>query len=327
MPERNHDSPSVSHHRVASLGGVGMAVVCVTLSLVFLLPRPSTSPLASTSAASDLPLQIPDEDWRPLRDYQNDPLQKELEARLGDNPRWARLIEQQKLALGIVDLNDARAIRFATVNGDTMMYAASLPKIAILLAACQAFQEGTLFESPDRVRDLRRMIRRSSNRAATRFIELLGFEKIEAVLTSPQYALFDPARGGGLWVGKAYSKSASVKRDPLKSLSHAASVTQVSRFYYLLATGRLINPSRCEQMLWCLSDTAVKHKFAYALEQIAPKAALYRKSGTWKIWHSDSALVWEGTKRRYILVGLVEDADGENILRELVPPVDELLRH
>ena len=280
---------------------------------------------ATIETPEALPLEIPATEWRPLRGLQDPSLHKELVTRLTENLQWATLIESQKFAVAVVDLRDPRTIRFASVNGDTMMYAASLPKIAILLAACQAFQDGTLFESPRNVDDLHDMIRFSSNGAATRMIGRLGFKKIEAVLTDPQYALFDPSVGGGLWVGKAYAKSGRAYRDPIKSLSHGASATQVARFYYLLATGKLINRDRCQQMLTLMSDPAEKHKFVYSLEKIAPHATVYRKSGTWKKWHADSALVWDDN-RRYILVGLVEDGRGEYVLRGLVPTVDDMLR-
>ena len=42
--------------------------------------------------------------------------------------------------------------------------------------------------------------------------------------------------------------------------------------------------------------------------------------------HCDSVLVWGEGWRRYILVGLVEDAGGEQILRELVPVAERVLQ-
>jgi hypothetical protein len=53
---------------------------------------------------------------------------------------------------------------------------------------------------------------------------------------------------------------------------------------------------------------------------------LYRKSGEYNIWNSDSILVWGKTWRRYILVGMVAHRQGEQILRELVPVVEEVLK-
>jgi beta-lactamase class A len=68
------------------------------------------------------------------------------------------------------------------------------------------------------------------------------------------------------------------------------------------------------------------HKFVNTLDRIAPGARLFRKSGSWKNWHSDSILVWGDDGRKYILVALIEDADGENIIRNLVQPAELALR-
>ena len=76
------------------------------------------------------------------------------------------------------------------------------------------------------------MISKSNNQATTRMIDRLGYEKIESVLTDPQYEFYDENKGGGLWVGKRYGGGGDTNREPLKNLSHAASVTQVCRFYY-----------------------------------------------------------------------------------------------
>lgn len=230
------------------------------------------------------------------------------------------------MALAVVDLSKPEAPRFARVNGDTMMYAASLPKIAILLAGYQALEDGTLEETAEVYRDLGDMIRISCNASATRMIDRLGYRKIESVLTDPAYRLFDPALGGGLWVGKRYASQGDRYPDPLKGMSHAATVTQVSRFYYLLAHGRLVSPDRSRQMLEMLSDPGIQHKFVRALARVAPDARLYRKSGTWRNWHSDSVLVWGDDWRRYIVVALVEHPDGGRILEELVPAIDAILQ-
>jgi beta-lactamase class A len=127
-------------------------------------------------------------------------------------------------------------------------------------------------------------------------------------------------------VGKAYAKSGPRIGDPLEGLSHAATVSQVSRFYYLLATGRLVSRNRSRQMLEYLVDPGINHKFVNALSLMAPRARVFRKSGTWRNWHSDSALVWGPVWRRYIVVCLVEDANGERILRDLIPAVEQVLR-
>lgn len=109
-------------------------------------------------------------------------------------------------------------------------------------------------------------------------------------------------------------------------LSHGASMTQVCRFYYLLAMSQLVNRQRSIQMLDILSDPEIHHKFVNTLNNVAPDATLYRKSGTWRNWHSDSVMVWGPLWRRYIVVGLIEDKQGEQILRDLIPTVEEVIK-
>lgn len=274
----------------------------------------------------ELPALVPDSLWHPLREQVDEDLQARLDEIVRRNPKQKQLIASNRMAVGLVDMTDPANPRFARVNGKVMMYAASLPKIAILLAAMKAFEDGRLPENATNLRDLNLMIRKSSNSAATRMLNLAGgMTKVEEILTDPAYELYDRDEGGGLWVGRPYAKGGESHRDPMKGLSHAASVTQVCRFYYLMATGRLISPARSLQMLEMMSDPGIHHKFVHTLEDIAPDAKLYRKSGTWRQWHADSVLVWGKQWRRYILVGLIEDSGGGLIMENLVTQVEEAL--
>lgn len=271
-----------------------------------------------------LPFSISDS-IKPLRSLVNEKMQQELIRKLNEKPKWSRLIKQKKLAIGLVDLRDPANVAFARINGNVMMYAASLPKIAILLAAEDALEKGELEETPGVRQDMRIMISRSSNEAATRMMDRLGFKKIESVLTDPKYELYDDDFGGGLWVGKRYSKFGDRYPEHIKGLSHAATASQVCRFYYMLAFGKLVSFERSKQMLEIMGDPALHHKFVNSLEKIAPKAKLYRKSGSWQNFHSDSILVWETDGRKYILVALVEDPDGEKIIRDIVYAVEDVI--
>ena len=172
---------------------------------------------------------------------------------------------------------------------------------------------------------MRKMISNSDNQAATRMIDRIGLEKIEDTLRDKKYELYDPRRGGGLWVGKRYAKSGNRNGDPLFNISHGATATQVCRFYYLLAMGKLVSWERSHMMLDMLIDPEIHHKFVNSLDNLAPDAKVYRKSGTWQNWHSDSALVWGPKWRRYIVVGLIEDKNGEQILRNLIPAMEKVL--
>jgi len=264
------------------------------------------------------------EDWRPLYERVDPVLQKALEDRIAQNPEWARLVGRKQMAIGVVDLS-GDVPRFARVNGNQMMYAASLPKIAILLAAYVSFEDGSLEETVEVHEDLANMIRVSSNSAATRLIDRIGMKKIQAVLRDPEFGFYDEKRGGGLWVGKRYASSGPRVGDPMHGISHGATATQVCRFFYLLATGRLISPERSAMMLEDLVDPRLHHKFVSQIEERAPTARIFRKSGTWKQWHSDAILVQGSVWRDYILVGLVESPNGEMILRQVLPAIEELI--
>jgi len=299
-------------------------LACLSLLLALTWTIPAAS-VPDAHLEPELPLAVPSAHIRPLRDSVDPAMQKRLEARLKSDKTWARLIANGKMAVGLVDLSDPERIRFARVNGDRMMYAASLPKLAILLAAADGLERGTLQESPQVLDDMQQMIRVSDNGAATRMIDRIGFDSIAAVLQNPDYELYDPEHGGGLWVGKAYAKRGKRYPDPLMGISHGASVTQVCRFYYLLAMGRLVSRERSVQMLEMLRDPQLHHKFVNTYDRLAPGAVLYRKSGTWKTYHADSVLVWGPVWRRYIVVGLIDDRNGEQILRNLVPAVESVL--
>ena len=332
-PGRRYDPTARDRRCPKDRRGTALPTQTAVLTLLVLLALPAATAEEPTAApptgiqpATALPVVVADDEWRSLYDSLDPALERRLARGLAADPERARLLRRKKLAVGVVDLSDPARPRFARVNGNVMMYAASLPKIAILLAAYQAFEDGSLEETPARHETLGRMIRVSSNSAATEMIDLLGFERIAATLTDPRYELYDRERGGGLWVGKRYAKQGRRYPDPLTGLSHGATATQVCRFYYLLATGRVIGPERSRQILGDLADPGLNHKFVRAVEQRAPRARLFRKSGTWKIWHSDSILVWGERWRRYILVAMVESEQGDRVIGQLVPVVEEALR-
>ncbi|MEN8187299.1 MAG: serine hydrolase [Bacteroidota bacterium] len=261
----------------------------------------------------------------PLRELECGKLQKLLKDEIYINSQWKRLVESKRMAIGIVDLQDVNHVKYAGLNEDNMMYAASLPKIAVLLSAVHAIENGELEETEKLKTDMRLMISKSDNSATTRIIDALGYEKIESVLRNTEHKLYDEKYGGGLWVGKRYASTGERSPDPVKGLSHGASSIQVCSFYYQLVFGKLVNKERSAQMLEVLKDPALKHKFVNTLHKIAPEASVYRKSGSWKNFHSDSVLVW-GPDRRYIMVALIEDSNGEMIIRNLVVPLENVLK-
>ena len=302
--------------------------IFAVFAFLFCLPQlgcSQTTPTPISPKVLSLPLSAPGQTVAPLRSLEDSAMSLHLQQQLFKRPSWKKLIAQKRMAVALVELSDPSNIKFAHLNGHEMMYAASLPKIAILLAAMDAFEKGELEETEEILADIRLMISKSNNQASTRMIDRLGYEKIESVLTDPKYELFDEEYGGGLWVGKRYASAGERHPDPLKGLSHAATAEQVARFYYLLAQGKLVSYERSQQMLDIMQDPALHHKFVNTLDRVAPKAKLFRKSGSWKTFHSDSILVWGSGWRHYILVALVNDAQGEQIMRDLVREVETVL--
>jgi beta-lactamase class A len=94
----------------------------------------------------------------------------------------------------------------------------------------------------------------------------------------------------------------------------------------MMAMGKLVSCERSEHMLQMMSEPELHHKFVNTLDRTAPGAKLYRKSGSWRTYHSDSVLVWGEGWQRYILVGLADDAEGEQIMRDLVVAVEDILK-
>jgi len=291
------------------------------IASVFGLPSVETEVTASEPApveeAADAPLVH-------LRDLQDDNLSRSLTAKLNANSTWRNLVRQNRMSVGVVDLSDQANARYASVNGQHMMYAASLPKIAVLAAAHDAIERGELQETAAVKSDMRLMIAKSNNAATTRMIDRVGFENIERTMTDPGLKLYDPEHGGGLWVGKRYAAGGRRYPDPIKGISHAATTEQICRYFYLLANDALISPTASSKMRNYLVDPELHHKFVSVLDRVAPEAKVYRKSGSWSTFHADVAMV-QGPERNYIITALVDDPQGEQICRDLAKVLDQLL--
>lgn len=198
---------------------VGMLLFCILMDSL-------------NASASDfrLPLALAPQPPPPLINLADRNFQKTLEYRLSQNKTWQKLIREQKMTVGLVDLSDPGHMIFVRINGSEMMYAASLPKVAVLPAAFHCFEYEGLEQTPGIMADLALMIRKSNNQASTRVIETITLQRIQQILMMPQYGFYDQDHGGGLWVGKKYAKTDCRLPDPLKGLSHAATATRCADF-------------------------------------------------------------------------------------------------
>ncbi|MFC1689674.1 serine hydrolase [Pseudomonadota bacterium] len=227
-----------------------------------------------------------------------------------------------ELNLALVIVTDPSRPRLAEINGHEMVYAASLPKIAILLGAAVALEEGRLVMSDALHKDLNDMIRVSCNACATRVLEQVGRQQLLDTLRSPSLLFYDEDSNGGLWVGKDYGPGTAYQRDPLEGLSHGATAFQAARFYYRLYTRTLVSPAQSEMMLGTLVDPGVEHKFVKGLKDYRGMK-IYRKSGTWRTYHADSALVAYGG-HAYIMIALANNPNGAKWLENLARPMHRL---
>ncbi len=259
--------------------------------------------------------------------HKPEPVDPELQAGLANAINQLglqSLVDDGRLGVALIDISAPSSARYAGLNDDIMMYAASLPKIAVLVTAFGEIESGRLAYTAALQDQLTNMIRYSSNSAASETIDLVGFDAIARTLEDPRYQLYVRGGAGGLWVGKAYDRRPAEARDPLFGISHGATPRQAVRFFLLLDQGRLVGPEASREMLSMLGDPRINHKFVKGLAG-RPGATVYRKSGTWSRFHSDAALI-ERNGRRYIAAALVEDPKGNVILERLIVALDDLIQ-
>ena len=123
--------------------------------------------------------------------------EKALDKQFGKDIR--DLVKARKVGIVLADITDPYQPKVAEVNGDVMMYAASMPKIAIILGAFVQMERGKM-TMDDKTRQLLiSTVRKSSNRAATSLLNQVGIENLAEILQSERYRLYDPKYGGGLF--------------------------------------------------------------------------------------------------------------------------------
>lgn len=257
----------------------------------------------------------------PLRE-RNAQLQARLEralraARLGD------VLDRKQLTVALADLTHSGVVAYAGIHDDRMLYAASLPKIAILVTLFDSLDRGALPWHETWRWKLQQMINASSNPEATWAAERVGLAAVGELMTDPRYCFYEPGVGG-LWAGRAFEKGGPSLREPLKGLSHAASARQAARFYVLLDREKLVSPYWSRFMRELMSPPDFHHKFVAALEGRRGVRFLARKSGTWQTFHSDSALI-QHDHVRYVLAALSDHPEGEWLLRTVARVADDVV--
>lgn len=232
--------------------------------------------------------------------------------------KWG--MTEAQTAVGVLDL---AMVRLAMVRSDAIDYAASVPKIGILLAWFQEHPEATTNLPAEMRRDLGLMIKQSDNAVAARLSQEIGLKRVQAVLDA--HGLYDAKRGGGIWVGKHYGKGTERYVDPVGGHSHAATVRQLLRFYLLLEQGRLVSTEASARMREIFASPDIAHRDDKFVRGLAGRAVeVRRKAGWWEKWAHDTAVV-TGGGRHYILVALTRHERGDDYLEALAAAVDDVL--
>ncbi len=231
-------------------------------------------------------------------------------------------IPEEKRACGLLDLSD---LRLAWIRQDELFYGASVPKICILLAYFHENPRAASRLDPVVRLELGRMIKRSSNEFAAKYSQLVGLEAVQRLQLSERYRLYEAELGGGLWSGKHYGKPAPRRGDPLKNLSHTATIRQCLRFYLMLEQGRLVSPEACRAMKRIFASPLLEfHDDNFVAGLRGRDVRMIRKNGLWEDWHLDTARIEHG-RRVYLLAGMVEHPRGREYLAALAAGVGTLL--
>jgi beta-lactamase class A len=226
----------------------------------------------------------------------------------------------EQTAVGLLDLN---TLRLAMIHPDREEYAASIPKVGILLAYFQLHPEAATNLNPETRHELGLMAKASNNEMAAKFSRELGLKPIQAVIDS--YDLYNTNHGGGIWVGKHYGQGHERYGDPIGDNSHAATVRQLLRYFLMLEQGKLVSPAASQTMREIFASPDIPHdniKFVKGLE--GRDVQIIRKWGSWEDWLHDSAVI-TGGGRYYILVALTRHPHGDEYLADLAKAVDDLL--
>jgi beta-lactamase class A len=239
-----------------------------------------------------------------------------LDARL----RTGLGMKTEQTAVGVLDL---RKLRLAMVRPDRIDYAASVPKIGILLAYFQLHLEAATNLDSQTRQELGLMIKASDNEMAAKYSRELGLKQIQQVLA--RYDFYDAQRGGGLWVGKHYGRSDERYADPVGNHSHAATVRQLLRYYLLLEQGRLVSPAASKTMREIFASPDIPHLNDKFVKGLAGRdVQVLRKAGWWEDWFHDTAIV-TGARRHYILVAMTHHPHGDAYLEALGRAVDDVM--
>ena len=229
-------------------------------------------------------------------------------------------MSEGQTAVGVLDL---RSLRLAMLHPDREEYAASVPKIGILLAYFVLHPQAATNLPPETRQQLGLMAKASSNEEAARFSQEMGLQQVQTVINSQGF--YDAAHGGGIWVGKHYGKSGERYGSPVGDNSHGATIRQLLRYFLLLEQEKLVSAEASRTMRQIFASPAIPHDQIKFVKGLANRdVQIIRKWGSWEDWLHDVAVV-TGPNRHYIIAALTRHPKGDEYLEELARAVDDLV--
>jgi len=226
----------------------------------------------------------------------------------------------EQTAVGVLDL---QRLRLVLIHPDRIDYAASVPKIGILLAYFALHPTAATNLDATTRHELEQMIKVSSNEVAAKHSRAMGLKAVQQVLNTQ--GLYATNHGGGIWVGKHYGQGDERYGDPVGGHSHAATIRQLLRFYLWLEQGRLVSPEASRVMREIFEAPAIPHRDDKFVKGLAGRdVQIRRKAGWWENWYHDTAVI-SGGGRHYILVALTHHPKGDAYLEQLARAVDDLI--
>jgi beta-lactamase class A len=256
-------------------------------------------------------------------------------------------LAENQLAITLIDLRDAERPALASFRGEERIYTASVVKMFYLAAAHRWLEDGRLRETAELNRALRDMIVDSSNDATGYVLDVLTGTSSGMELPPAEMRQWQERRNAvnryfasmgytnininqKTFCEDAYGRE-NFGRGANGENRNKLTTNATARLLYEIATRRIVNPARAEQMLELLKRD-FKGKSGDPNDQgngftgIALKdyedARLWSKAGwTSKVRH-DAAYIELPGGARFVLVTFTEGHSNE---RDIIPTVAEIV--
>ncbi|HZH33038.1 MAG TPA: serine hydrolase [Pyrinomonadaceae bacterium] len=256
-------------------------------------------------------------------------------------------LAENQLAITLIDLRDAERPAMASFRGEERIYTASVVKMFYLAAAHRWLEDGRLRETAELSRALRDMIVDSSNDATGYVLDVLTGTSSGMELPPAEMRKWQERRNAvnryfasmgytnininqKTFCEDAYGRE-NFGRGANGENRNKLTTNATARLLYEIATRRIVNPARAEQMLELLKrDFKDKsgdpndqgHGFTGIALKDYENARLWSKAGwTSKVRH-DAAYIELPGGARFVLVTFTEGHSNE---RDIIPTVAEIV--